>query len=317
LQNAQSGMYLSTPVVENQTNGANVFVWRSAEQPESRWKLHTVSNGDGTAYSVKNAAFGRFLSVAGASLASGANVHLWSSPGKQESQWEFISEGSCHDAVEGDICYNDTIWAKDYAINTRPQWYPGLTNESSFSDFQAHLHYCYWGRCPMPCASTSQFNCQMVGRFWGGATSCQDAAEGSTCLQDVTWAMEHGIHLHPEWYPSLSEHSSFREFQFRLFQGQQSGLDPSHGCSEPCCHDTLPGELCHEDVAWARSYGINLPEFSDVYPPSLTNESDFAEFQAYLHLCYPQRCPEPCASTELAASQHSVGSDCPDVRDFV
>merc|ERR1712107_166400 len=200
----QSGMYLSTPEVQNQANGANVFAWSSAEQPESRWELHKVSNGDGTAFSLENIAVGRFLSVAGASLASGANVHLWSSPGKQESHWEFISEGSCHDAVRGDMCYNDTIWAKYYAINTRPQWYPGLTNKSSFADFQAHLHYCYWDRCPMPCASTQQFSCKMIGRFWGGAASCQDAAEDSKCFKEVSWAMDHGIHLHPEWYPSLS-----------------------------------------------------------------------------------------------------------------
>jgi len=315
LQDAQSGMYLSTPVVESADNGANAFVWESADLPESQWHLHSVSNGDGTAYSVENVKVGRFLSVAGASMASGANVHLWSSPGKPESQWEFVSEGMCHDAVPGEVCYNDTIWAKDYAINTRPQWYPGLTNESSFADFQAHLHHCYWARCPMPCASTSQHKCEMVGRFWSNAT-CQDAVEGSKCNQEVTWAMDHGIHLNPEWYPSLTEQSSFREFQARLYQGEQSGLESNH-CAEPCCHDSLPGEMCHEDASWAMLYGINLPEFNHAYPPSLTNQSDFAEFQAYLHLCYPERCPVPCASTGFMASQHDVSMDCPDASNFV
>lgn len=312
LQNAQSGMFLSTPVVESSGNGANVFVWDSADVTESQWQLHAVSNGDGTSYSVENIKAGRFLSVAGASTDSGANVHLWDSPGKPESQWELLSEGSCHDAVPGEVCYNDTVWAKDYAINTRPQWYPGLTNESSFADFQAHLHYCYWNRCPMPCESTKQHSCEMVGRFWN-SENCQDATEGSKCQKEVTWAMEHGIYQNPGWYPSLSETSSFREFQLRLFHGEQSGLETNH-CPEPCCHNALPGERCHEDAEWAMLYGVNIPEISHVYPPSLTNQSDFSEFQAYLHLCYPDRCPEPCAPTEIMASQHDVGMDCPDTH---
>lgn len=310
LQNAQSGMYLSTPVVESSGNGANVFVWDAADLPESQWHLHAVSNGDGTAYSVENVKVGRFLSVAGASTDSGANVHLWSSPGKLESQWQLLGEGSCHDAVPGEVCYNDTIWAKDYAINTRPQWYPGLTHESSFADFQAHLHYCFWDRCPLPCASTSQHSCEMVGRFWNSA-NCQDATEGSQCYGEVKWAMESGIQLYPLWYPTLTEHSSFKEFQARLFRGQQSGLENNH-CLEPCCHDALPGERCHEDAEWAMLYGINIPEVSHWYPPSLTNQSHFAEFQAYLHRCYPNRCPEPCAATEIMANQQSASLDCPD-----
>jgi len=224
-------------------------------------------------------------------------------------------QASCHDAVLGETCYNDTLWAMDYAIHTRPEWYPGLTNESSFADFQAHLHLCFWDRCPMPCAATEEHECTLVGRFWSNAT-CEDAAAGSQCHAEVTWAMEHGIFLDPEWYPSLSETSSFSQFQYRLFQGQEAGLE-THSCKEPCCHDTLPGERCHEDATWAMQYGINIPEVNHWYPPSLTNESDFSEFQAYLHLCFPERCPVPCASTSLE-SLSDVGSlECPDAEAFL
>jgi len=319
LQNAQSGMYLSTPPTESGSNGAKVFVWDATDWPESQWRFHAVSNGDGTAFSVENIRIGRFLSVEGASSDCGANVHLWSSPGKAESQWELRSEGSCHDAVPGEVCYNDTVWARENGSYTHPEWYPGLTSESSFADFQAHLHYCYWNRCPLPCASSSQHRCELAAqRFWDGS-ACQDAAKDSKCYGQITWAMEHGIHMHPEWYPSLTEQSSFREFQFRLFQGQKAG--EGNSCSEPCCHDTLPGELCHQDASWAMLSGINIPEISDVYPPSLTNQSDFSEFQAYLHLCYPERCPEPCAQTEMMALLNGaplgeISLDCPDTRKF-
>jgi len=301
-------MYLSTPAVET-SNGSNVFVWSNAAQPESLWSLHTVNHDGETSFSVKNVKAGLFMSVAGASAAGGANVHLWSSAGQLESQWQFLSKGVCHDAVVGDGCYNDTVWAKGHAIHTRPEWYPGLSSTSSFADFQAHLHTCFWDRCPMPCASTTSLSCQLVGRFWSN-TDCQDAEEGSTCHQEVTWAVDQGIYLHPEWYPSLTEQSSFREFQARLFQGRQAGLESNH-CREPCCHDVLPGERCHEDTTWAMLYGINLPEVSHWYPPSLTNQSSFAEFQAYLHLCFADRCPEPCSATEIMVPPHDASMDCP------
>lgn len=314
IQKAQSGLFLSTPATGTSFNGANAFVWSSRDLPESLWKLHLVSQADGMTFSVENVKFGRFLSVAGASAANGANVHLWSSPGKLESQWQFLSKGVCRDATVGDLCYNDTIWAKDYAIHTRPEWYPGLTSTSSLADFQAHLHYCFWGRCPMPCASTALHSCQMTGRFWS-SSGCEDAAQGSTCHQEVSWAMDYGIKQHPEWYPSLSNQSSFGEFQARLYKGKEAGMENNH-CPEPCCHDAFPGERCHEDAMWAMLYGINIPEVSHWYPPSLTNVSSFADFQAYLHLCSAERCPEPCTATEILARPHNVSMDCMNVDDM-
>jgi len=308
VQNAQSDMFLSTPFAASSFDGANAFVWSSSEVDEALWTLHGLANGEGTTFSVKNVQLQRFLSVSGASNLTGANVHLWSSPGYPESEWQFQSQGSCHDAVVGDFCHNDTVWAKEYAIFTRPEWYPGLTNTSSFADFQAHMHYCFWDRCPMPCTSTTLRRCELVGRFWEGAEECEDAAPGSNCSMQVTWAMEHGIYDRPEWYPSLTEHSSFQEFQARLFRGQQAG-EKTH-CKEPCCHDALPGERCHEDATWAMLYGVNLPEVRHWYPPSLTNESSFAEFQAYLHLCYSDRCPVPCTPTEILSLPHDASMDC-------
>jgi len=216
----------------------------------------------------------------------------------------------CHDAVEGELCYEDTVWAKGHAIHTRPHWYPGLTNASSFADFQAHLHFCFWDRCPMPCAATTQHSCTMTGRFWDGA-ACHDADKGSACFRQVKWAMSFGIHIHPEWYPTLSEDSTFSQFQHRLYLGQQSGME-FNDCPEPCCHDSLPGERCFEDMEWAKLYGIHDKELNHIYPPTLTNESDLAEYQAYLHLCYPGRCPEPCKATEVHANYLASGVvECP------
>mmetsp|Transcript_110183 Transcript_110183/g.215999 ORF Transcript_110183/g.215999 Transcript_110183/m.215999 type:complete len:203 (+) Transcript_110183:458-1066(+) len=63
----------------------------------------------------------------------------------------------------------------------------------------------------------------------------------------VEWAMHVGLHQHPEWYPTLTEDSSFEEFQHRLYTGAQSGSE-DNDCPEPCCHDSLPGERCYWDM---------------------------------------------------------------------
>jgi len=164
------------------------------------------------------------------------------------------------------------------------------------------------GPLPHALCKHGPYSCQIPGRFWSDA-ECQSAVQGTACHDEVTWAMDYGINEHPEWYPSLTNQSSFGEFQARLFQGQPAAIESS-ACPEPCCHDTLPGELCHEDAEWAMLYGINVPEVSHWYPPSLTNQSSLAEFQAWMHLCHADRCPEPCVATEILASPFDASLDC-------
>jgi len=308
LRSVSSGKYLS---VNSAEKGAIAQVLSDPGSPQSQWVLHSVAQADVTMFTLENALSGLFLNVAGGSTSNGAKVHVWSNPGSSHSQWELSGDQFCHDAVPGEACYNDTVWAKEYGIAARPEWYPGLSENSSTTDVQAHLHYCYWNRCPIPCSHTEEHNCSMTNRFWD-ASSCEDAVVGSQCFTAVEWAMQHGIFSNPEWYPNLDDTSDARQFQGRMYQSQIAGAE-AHGCHEPCCHDALPGELCHEETTWAMLYGINSQEFSSVYPTYLSNSSAFSDFQAYLHLCYPTRCPEPCASHH----HHNFTLDCPDVDRFV
>jgi hypothetical protein len=302
LQSVKSGKYLS--IDSGSTDkGANVRVWSDPETPDSQWMINVASDGEAVAHTLENVGDGYFLNVAGGSESNGANVHVWDNPWSNHSQWVFQLV-ECHDAEQGEMCYNDTMWAKEAGVLAHPEWYLGLSAESSFAEFQARLHYCYFRHCPLPCAVTGEHNCTMVG------STCEDAAPGSSCRGAIDWAMEHGIHLNPQWYSGLDETSNARQFQERLFWGQESGQQ--HECPQPCCHDAQPGELCYVDAEWAQTVGINSPEFSSAYPPILTNTSDMAEFQTYLHLCYPKRCPEPCASTELILRRSSITLDCPD-----
>merc|ERR1711972_411165 len=60
--------------------------------------------------------------------------------------------------------------------------------------------------------------------------SCHDTKEGERCYTAVMWAMEHGIVVHPEWYPGLHVGSGFAEFQAHMHEGNRER------CPEPCRH---------------------------------------------------------------------------------
>merc|ERR1712151_146728 len=59
--------------------------------------------------------------------------------------------GACHTAVEGERCYEGVMWAMEYGITIHPEWYPELAANSTFEDFQAHLHGGGFNECPEPC----------------------------------------------------------------------------------------------------------------------------------------------------------------------
>mmetsp|Transcript_37727 Transcript_37727/g.94678 ORF Transcript_37727/g.94678 Transcript_37727/m.94678 type:complete len:500 (+) Transcript_37727:71-1570(+) len=66
------------------------------------------------------------------------------------------TEVECHTAVEEEECYEHVLWAKQTGIWFRPDWYTGLTPQSSFEEFQAVLHQNeHHPDCPMPCLSTT------------------------------------------------------------------------------------------------------------------------------------------------------------------
>merc|ERR1712050_288170 len=58
--------------------------------------------------------------------------------------------------------------------------------------------------------------------------ACHTSLAGEDCYAGVQWAMEHGIHRHPQWYPNLSSSSSFADFQSTLHEGGHNN------CPMPC-----------------------------------------------------------------------------------
>ncbi|CAK9048147.1 unnamed protein product [Durusdinium trenchii] len=59
---------------------------------------------------------------------------------------------------------------------------------------------------------------------------CGTAQKGDRCYNDVMWAMNTGIHQHPDWYRGLTPDASFEEFQGYLYRTSPV----NHACPPPC-----------------------------------------------------------------------------------
>ncbi|CAK0813215.1 unnamed protein product, partial [Prorocentrum cordatum] len=182
-----------------------------------------------------------------------------------------VPTAPCHTAAPGEECHvlRHVAWAKQDGIRDHPEWYPNLSLESSFEDFQNLLWLNGLHECQRPCAS------------------CHTAAPGEECYGHVAWAKQEGIRDDPEWYPNLSLESSFEDFQNLLW------LNGLHECQRPCasCHTAAPGEECYGHVAWAKQDGIrDDPEWY----PNLSPESSFEDFQEHLWTNGLHECPRPC-----------------------
>jgi len=184
---------------------------------------------------------------------------------------------TCHTAAEGEWCHTAVTWAKQHGIKLHPEWYPALSQRSSFEAFQDHIHRLDEKACPLPCPVPWE-------------PSCHTAVEGEQCHTAVVWAMQHGIVNHPEWYANLTEKSSFEAFQNHLYA---LNFD---NCPLPCdfakCHTAVGAERCAIATQWAMQHGIY--EHPEWYP-ALTPQSSYEAFQAHLHALKYDNCSYPCA----------------------
>eukprot|EP00438_Fugacium_kawagutii_P010115 Skav203906 [mRNA] locus=scaffold1649:333420:346789:- [translate_table: standard] len=117
----------------------------------------------------------------------------------------------------GEECYEAVLWAMTNGVVTNPEWYGGLTVESSFEDFQTFFFK--EGTLNGVCAAPA-------------CPGCHTAVRDEQCYADVKWAMERGIPEHPdtrEWYDGLTTESSFEEVQEYFWrEGVKSD------CKRPC-----------------------------------------------------------------------------------
>lgn len=222
----------------------------------------------------------------------------------------------CHTATEGEECYTNVEWVMNKGVNRHPEWYPGLTESSSFDDVQLYLSATPSEHCPTPCflnivvettttfASTTttttiatthpitaiSTNTATLTTTTTVIIACHTAVPGDICYANVKDVMHQGLRLHPDWYDGLSRWSSFQEVQHHL--SEQGGYD----CPIPCpvaCHIATKGEECYASVEWAMATGIH--EHPGWFP-GLTTSSSFTEFQVFYHREGHSDCPRPCSA---------------------
>ncbi|CAE7507570.1 Sema5b [Symbiodinium pilosum] len=71
---------------------------------------------------------------------------------KGEMAEHLDADEGCQDVRSGD-CLVDVVWAKNEGIRGHPDWYPGLSPESSMADFQCQLYKANPAKCPKPCSA--------------------------------------------------------------------------------------------------------------------------------------------------------------------
>eukprot|EP00408_Alexandrium_pacificum_P068922 CAMPEP_0171181718 /NCGR_PEP_ID=MMETSP0790-20130122/14401_1 /TAXON_ID=2925 /ORGANISM="Alexandrium catenella, Strain OF101" /LENGTH=473 /DNA_ID=CAMNT_0011646659 /DNA_START=32 /DNA_END=1453 /DNA_ORIENTATION=- len=223
------------------------------------------------------------------------------------------AEEDCHTAKHGERCHTDVVYAMRYRM-LHPEWYIGLTNCSSFGNFQAFMHTQVLNsgerRCPLPCSDAHEIG--HVGEDCAEEETqqkdCHTAVPGDECYAHVLYTQKEAI-KYPRWYPGLTADSSIAEVQHYLKE--------ENVCPEPCelvpkknlseklegCHTALPGDTCFGDIMQAKEQFIEKhPEWY----PGLTNASSRDEFQAFLHAqrhvdaeAAEKACPNPCNEQAL------------------
>jgi len=117
-------------------------------------------------------------------------------------------------------------------IRTTPHWYPGLTESSSFEQFQALLHLRGYHRCPAPCGeSDRQSDGQMVSNtisnpVWGWRSSGQRTGGRNWCEAEVPasdWTLKR--------WQSLDTDLRVRVLNYNLFWWNLFGLRRGNGRS--------------------------------------------------------------------------------------
>jgi hypothetical protein len=192
----------------------------------------------------------------------------------------------CHTAEAGEQCYDQVLYAME-EVGVHPEWYEGLTNESSLESFQELLHRGKKDdegkRCPRPCNLEAIKNVSSSS----AAGFCHTAVRSEPCWDDVLDVHFKKLQESPDLYKGLSASSTFEDIQMHI--SNSSGAHCEH---RPCpCHTAVAGDMCYRHVMWVKKVGIKKhPRRFE----GLTVHSSVEEIQYRLHPIANDHCLLPC-----------------------
>lgn len=163
----------------------------------------------------------------------------------------------CEDAHTDSRCAHAIDWLRDRGFARHPDWYPGLSSNSTAQEIQVALHSLGKSNCSRPCVGVAS---QLVST---GQNSAQTGAAESSS-EKAEKSAEVGA----------------------------EALSAGEGAKAPNCSDTQQGMWCYRAIAWLRTDGI---ERHPTWYPGLTSDSSIPAFQKAMHLAGKSGCPMPCA----------------------
>eukprot|EP00122_Pirum_gemmata_P011869 Pgem_evm1s11007 len=200
-------------------------------------------------------------------------------------------------AQRGSQCYEEISALASHGVFNQlaiaGDWYPGLSIQSSFAEFQMWL-YKKNGLCHNPT------NCEV-----DGVSKCR-AKPGTQCFKDVVWAMQTGINnpVTRVAFPNLHAKSTFEEFQDHFYKTEGADKCPPSQCpykysEQDTCKKITTGD-CKKAILNAMFNDIHV--HPDYFPPTLNAKSTYEDFQSYYFgegVCaFPAKCFEDnCQST--------------------
>jgi hypothetical protein len=97
----------------------------------------------------------------------------------------------CHSAEEGEECYDNAKWAKDQGVFEHPEWYPGLTSNSSQAEFQMNLFKHGMHKCQRPCewCNTDSFELRLEFAGWSNLVQVGRKVQCATSAQLAKYSL--------------------------------------------------------------------------------------------------------------------------------
>lgn len=186
---------------------------------------------------------------------------------------------TCRTVQPGEQCYKDVMWARKQGIYEHPEWYPGLTTQSTFEDFQVSRALQEHGCPAKPCLGPGQpfLVVPQIAQTAVETPPCETYQFGTDCYFRVMWVMRTGLWTKPEWYQGLDMWSSFEDIQHHLMQKHEvCAKEPCPAVRNPfprtpsmstnaACNSLIPGQALGLPDIWPLAEGTQEKCFDEMH----------------------------------------------------